>query len=312
MIETIEFIRPLWLLAIIPALLLWFFAKNTHASNWQNVIDKHLLPRLSQQRLMTKNYANFLLPILLVLTIIALSGLSFFKQNTPVYQAQKTTLIMLDASPSMNADDVAPSRLKRGIILIKQFLTQDDGQTMLMAFSGEPYLISPSSIDDKPLLNLLQGFDINTLPNSGSRLDLALEYAHQLLTKKNISVNILLLSDAQNVSSKALQIAKKMGRKISVIAISQAKTAEFEYQGNRKSTTTNKRLLRLLSQSTGGLYQELNVKNIDNFIRFNTLNLFTQKAKQQNKKTSVAVDSGVYFAWILLPLFLLFFSRELK
>ncbi len=314
MIENITFIRPLWLLAIIPALLVWwFFAyKKTRASNWQNVIDEHLLPRLSRQQLVSQKRANFVLPILLVLTIVALSGLSFFKKNTPIYQPQKTTLIMLDASPSMSAKDVTPSRLKRGIVLIKQFLTVDDGRVMLMTFSGEPYLISPPSIDDKPLFNLLQGFSVDTLPNSGSRLDLAFKYANELLTKQNTRANILLLSDAQSVNSKAFEAAKEIGQKVSVIAISQEKTVEFEHQGVRQTTTTNKRLLRLLAESTGGLYQELNVGSIDNFIRFNTLNLFADKIKQENQKTSVAVDSGVYFLLLLLPLFLLFFSRELK
>ncbi|MBE8189583.1 MAG: VWA domain-containing protein [Candidatus Thioglobus sp.] len=309
----IEFIRPLWLLAIPLVLLVWWFFvyKNSHFSNWQNVIGKHLLPRISQQQ-STKNRTNFLLPILLILTIIGLSGLSFFQQNTPIYQEQKTTLIILDASPSMNATDVVPSRLKRGIVLIKQFLKIDTGRVMLMTFAAEPYLISPPSIDDKPLLNLLQGFNTQALPRGGSRLDLAFKYAAELLSKKNTNTNILLLTDAENVSSKAFQAAKDLGQKVSIIAISQAKTIEFEYQKIRQSTSTNKRLLRLLAQSTGGLYQELNVENVDNFVRFNASNLFANKVKQENQKASVAVDSGIYFALILLPLFLLFFSRELK
>ncbi len=314
MIETIELIRPLWLLAIIPTLLIWWFFsyKNTHVSNWQSVIDKNLLPRLSQQHLARQNLANFLLPILLVLTLIALSGVSFFKQNTPVYQQQKTTLIILDASPSMRAKDVAPSRLKRAILLIKQFLIQDVNQVMLMVFAAEPYLISPASTDDKPMLNLLQGLTVNSLPSPGSRLDLAFQYADELLTKKNIKANILLLSDAQNVASEALKSAKKLGQKISVIAISKAQTVEFEHAGKTQNTTTNKRLLRRLAESTGGLYQELNIGNIDNFVRFNVFDPFNNKVKQQNQQVSIAIDSGIYFVLILLPLFLLFFHQKLR
>ena len=314
MFEHIEFIRPRWLLAIIPALLFcWFFLReNSTFSNWQQVIEPHLLSRLAKQPLSAKSYNIFLLPSLLVLSIIALSGVSFFTQNKPVYEQQKTTLIILDASPSMNADDVVPSRLERAILLIKQFLAQDKNQTMLMAFAAEPYLISPPSIDDKPTLNLLQGFATDILPAAGSRLDLALKYAKILLTEQDTKADILLLTDAQNVSSAALKAAKQLGQKISIIAISKEQTVEFKHAGKNRKTTTNKRLLKLLAQSTDGLYQDLGVGNIDNFVLFNELASLSAKTKKKDKKTPVLVDNGAYIALLLLPLFLLFFAQRLR
>lgn len=313
MIESLYFIRPFWLLGIIPILLIWWFFvyKTPRSSNWQLVIDQHLLPRLGHP-LTHKFRLNFLLPSLLVLTILALSGVSFFKQETLVYQQQETTLIMLDSSPSMRAKDVVPSRLKRAILLIKQFLAQDKNRTLLIAFSAEPYLISPPSVDDKPLLNLLQGFNVDTLPSAGSRLDLALQYADDLLTKKNTKANILLLTDAQDVTNGAFQAAKKLGQKISVIAISKDSAVQFKYAGKTQATQTNKRLLKLLAQSTGGLYQDLSVGNIDNFLRFNAFDLFANQAKKSTKKVDIFIDSGIYFVLLVLPLFLLFFAWRLK
>ncbi len=312
MIENIDFIRPFWLLSVFPMGFIWWFFiyKNRARSNWEAVVDKHLLLRLSEQQFGNKPRGNLLLTLLL-LSIFALSGPSFFKKNIPIYQQQKIILIMLDASPSMNATDVTPSRLDRAILLVKQLLEQNQAQTMLMVFAAEPYLISPPSADDKPILNLLEGFSTNILPAPGSRLDLALEYANDLL-KEQENGNILLLTDAQNISANTFKIAEKMPAEVSIITIANKPNVEFKHNGKTQTTQTNKHLLKLLAQKTGGLYQQLNVNNIKNFLDFNKFSDLNNKSKKQGQKISVTIDNGIYFVLAVLPLFLLLFRRGTK
>ncbi len=308
-LANIHFIYPEWFLALIPLVVLWwFFAKNhKFTNNWQNIIDKHLLLKLSGSNSKQKKlkYLPLLVASILILSIFALSGPSFFQEKSPLYQLQKLQVVLLDASDSTYANDIKPSRFKRSILLIKQLLKQTkEGEIMLIAFSGEPYIISPPTNDKKPITNLLDGFNQKILPVSGQNLNLALKYTKNIISKyKNKSIDILLLTDDDIVGSASLKTAKQLyqqGFKLSVLSVSGDKDILINDNNINKANT---RLLQLLAKNGGGIYQKLSndVIDIKNYLNFTKQHL-AQKNKKNSKQIKTWVNSGIYLVFVLLVL----------
>ncbi len=313
-LANIHFIYPEWFLALIPLVVLWWFFVKNHRlnNNWQNIIDKHLLLKLSGSNKIQKKlkYLPLLVALVLILTVLALSGPSFFQKKSPLYQLEKLQVILLDASISTYADDIKPSRFKRSILLIKQLLKQTkEGETMLIAFSGEPYIISPPTSDAKPIINLLDGLTQNILPVGGQNLNLALKYSKEIIAKyKNKSIDILLLTDDNIVGSDSLETAKQLYQqdfRLSVLVVSGDKDITFN---NKNIVKANTRLLQLLAKNGGGIYQKLtnDVLDIKNYLNFTEQHLATNN-KQNTKQIKTWINSGIYLVFVLLLLVSLMF-----
>ncbi len=323
---ALHFIRPWWLLALIPAIgLLWlFYRANYQGNSWAGVIDahllKHLLPKVAQQ----KKKSIHGLSALLVLSIFGLSGPSLHKEISPVYQLEKLQVILLDASESTHTTDIKPSRFKRSVLLVRQLLKQHkEGEVMLVAFSGEPYVISPPTSDAKPILNLLEGLNQQTLPVTGSNLALALKYTQSLLKKyDNKQVDILLLTDEHQVGIESLNLAKTLNAdniRLSVLSVATDKAVPIrssngfakDSSGQIIVAKTNQTLLARLSNNGGGLYQALDndVANIERYLKFSQKNITDKSNKQKDKTSSKWVDSGIYIVLLLIPLLLILFRQ---
>ncbi len=329
-LTQLNFIRPWWLLVIAPVLVLlvffYRFAKNYN--QWNKVIDSRLLNYLMPNYKAQKAHKSLfsMLTLISVLAILALSGPSFWQQKTPIYALDKLQIILLDASVATLSTDVKPSRFERSLLLIRQLLKQQqEGQTMLIAFSGEPFVISPPTSDNKPILNLLDGLSPSTLPVSGFRLDLALSFTEQQLKKHpNKQVDILLLTGTDKVDSKSLTLAQTLanaGHHLSIIGVASDKRVPIlndkgllkNKDGSAVLTGINQRLLSLLANKGGGLYQLLDndVENIKRYVTFSKVRLINAQATKQQQKSVQWVDFGWYLSLMLLPLVWLLFKRGL-
>ena len=117
--HAFHFIRPNWLLAIIPlivlALLFRYFKRQR--SGWQQVLPNHLHnmllsgPELKSER--KRQLPRSLLVVAWLLSCIALAGPTWEKLPQPVYNVKHGSVVVLDMSLSMRATDIAPDRLTR-------------------------------------------------------------------------------------------------------------------------------------------------------------------------------------------------------
>ena len=112
--DDFHFLRPLWLLALpLGPLLAWAMWRRMHAGvQWRDVCDAHLLPHL----LVAPGGARGRLPYWLVtavttLALLALAGPAWERLEQPVYRSLNARAVVLDLSRSMDATDVAPTRL---------------------------------------------------------------------------------------------------------------------------------------------------------------------------------------------------------
>lgn len=145
--QHFHFIRPYWLLAIIPALVIgvYLLRANLNRGNWNGVIAQHLLPYLIDKPTNSRgiNPLIALIP-LWVIASIALAGPTWKKISQPLKQDLSAVVILWDLSPSMLAEDLKPSRAARAKYkLIDLFAKRQTGLSGLIAFAGEAHIVTP-------------------------------------------------------------------------------------------------------------------------------------------------------------------------
>jgi Ca-activated chloride channel family protein len=195
--DTFHFLRPEWLWGFLPLVGLLFFLarRKATAQLWESVCDAHLLPHV----LVGTTGAKSSSPIILLglgwtLALVALAGPVWSQLPQPVFRAESALVIVLDVSRSMDAQDLAPSRLTRAKHKILDILQlRKEGQTALVIFSGESFVVSPLTDDARTMKTLVQTLETNLMPVQGSRPDLALKRGNELLEQAGIPGGDLLL-----------------------------------------------------------------------------------------------------------------------
>lgn len=239
MIEQFHFLRPLWLLMIVPlAWLLWrYWHRQQRGGIWQSVCDPHLLPHLlMHQQGRTSRTPLLLLGSAGLLTILALAGPTWSKLPQPVYRNTAATVVLMNLSESMNAPDVTPSRLERAKLKLLDFLRrQREGQTALIAYTSEAYTVSPLTDDAATIESLVTALQTNIMPVQGNNLVAALNKADALLKQDGVyrGGRILLITDeagGKAARKRAAALARK-GRILSVLAVGTAQGAPITAPG---------------------------------------------------------------------------------
>jgi len=226
-IASFHFLRPYWLFMLLPlAWILWrYWRQRQQGGSWQAVCDAHLLPHL----LVGKHAPASRMPIVLlgiagVLATLALAGPVWSKLPQPVYHNNAATVVLLNLSDSMNSSDVTPSRLERAKLKLLDFLRrQREGQTALIAYAGEAYVVSPLTDDAATIESLVTSLDTTIMPVAGDHLSEALHKADALLDQDGVfkGGRVLLITDdaGDEHALKAARELEQKGRVLSVLAV---------------------------------------------------------------------------------------------
>ncbi len=229
-----HFIRPYWLLALIPlALLLWRLNRGNGAGRaWTGLVDPHLLRHLlSHESARVRRAPLLLLALGWLLAVLALAGPAWERLPTPVYQAQSYRVLVLDLSPSMNAQDLRPTRLAQARFEILNLLRRDtEGQTALLAYGSEPFVVSPLTTDTDTIAAQVPSLETTLLPvQGGRRTDLALRHAADLLRQAGAPEGeVILVSDGVDnpaAAGEAVRELNESGYRLSVLGMGTAKGA---------------------------------------------------------------------------------------
>lgn len=221
-----HFLRPEWLWGLLPlfGLFLLVARKGTTGQIWESVCDAHLLPHL----LVGTEGATRRLPLVLlgsgwIVAVCALAGPVWSQLPQPVFRAESALVMVLDLSRSMDAQDVAPSRLTRAKHKILDMLkARKEGQTALVVYAGESFVVSPLTNDANTIVTLVQSLETELMPLQGSRTDLALQKAHELLQHVGqASGDVLLLTDGEGdpATLKVVGELQSQGVRVSVLGI---------------------------------------------------------------------------------------------
>src|SRR5262245_41308826 len=199
MLEAFHFLRPWWLLAMVPtALLLALILRRERAEvQWGGVIAPHLLKHLVETPPgRWRIRPAWLVASGLALAIVALAGPSWRRELPPFVEDKAPLMIALDVSASMGQPDVAPTRLERAKQKIRDFLAARAGaRTGLIAYAGTAHLVMPLTDDRAVLEPFLAALAPGLMPVQGKNAAAALALATNLLATEPVAGTILVVAD---------------------------------------------------------------------------------------------------------------------
>ncbi|MCW9013729.1 MAG: VWA domain-containing protein [Gammaproteobacteria bacterium] len=318
MIEQFHFIRPSWLLALLPLLLLtWLLLrKKLFSRSWQSVIDPALLPHL----LIGKPGKNSRLPVMLffiggILAVIALAGPAWEKRPQPVFKKQSALVIALDLSLSMDATDIKPSRLARARHKISDILKfRKEGQTALIGYAGEAFTISPLTDDAATINSLVPSLSTELMPAQGSNISKALNRASELLKNAGISKgDILLITDDVDDADSTIDELTSQGHRLSILAIGTPDGAPIPsgnggFVKNASGAIVIPKLdaakLKAIASSGDGRFSRLTAsdKDIKHILGLLVASHTKKDSTETEMKTDVWREQGPWLLLLLMPL----------
>jgi Ca-activated chloride channel family protein len=213
--EGFHFLRPLWLLALagLP-LLFWLAARPARdLGDWRRVLDPELLPHLvldpGRER---RRRSGPWLAALWVVACVALAGPAWERIQDPVVEPQQARVLILSLSDSMLAADLAPNRLQRARMKLADLIAASRGwQLGLLVYAGDAFTVAPLTDDPRTLLAQVDALHPDLMPVQGSRLDLALQRAANLLRDAGFAGGDLVVL-ADDADSRAVAVAAGLAR----------------------------------------------------------------------------------------------------
>jgi Ca-activated chloride channel family protein len=199
-LADLHLLRPWWLLALLPALLLsWLWWRGRSDVAWRRVIAPHLLPHLlaggddADSRLRPMQ----LLALFWLIGVIALAGPAWQREPAPFTEQRPVLVIALYLGPSMLAEDIQPSRLQRAVHKVRDLLALRPGApTTLIAYAGSAHLVLPFTTDARLIEEFAAELSPELMPRPGNAVGEALALADRLLQQAQLAGSVLLITDA--------------------------------------------------------------------------------------------------------------------
>lgn len=326
-LANFQFLRPLWLLALVPAVLfiaaLWRL--NSSVTAWDRAIDKELLPYLLDR---SKN-ASQRTPLLLLLAVwvlssLALAGPVWEKLPQPVQKREDALVVVLDLSLSMFAPDHSPSRVDLAKRKLRDILAlRGEGQTALVVYAGDAHTVTPLTDDVVTIEALVPSLNPNIMPLFGSDPVSALELAIDLLTNTDGgSGKILLMTDGIAGYDEEQAIAELLdgtGNELLVMGIgteegAPIRTNDGNFLTDERGTIIvpklNKNLLSSLANRVGGRYHDIQLADSDLAYLLSDLNPLDDEALSEvEEEFDVWYEAGPWLLLLVLPLAAFAFRR---
>ena len=321
-----HWLRPAWLLAAIPAIILCIFLwrKKRNSHQWQQLIAPELLPFLIDGKTVhTKKSYIWVLLLAWIISCIAIAGPSWVKRPTPVEKNQNALVILLDLSYSMISEDIKPSRIARARLKIADILRdRKDGQTALVAYAGEAHTVTPISDDASTIVSLLSSMNPDIMPLQGSNTEDAVARGIQLLHDAGATQgDLLLITDGvvPEAFDKIQSLLASGKIRLNILGVGTTQPAPIpspnggflrDNAGAIITTQLNSTELNQLAQRVNGRYHEISNNNSDiNFLKPRELK-DEDKPKVQ-RDFDQWIDQGHWFVFLLLPIVLFCFRRGL-
>lgn len=194
-----HFLRPLWLL-LMPAALLIVFAWHRFSDprrRWRGVIAPHLLERL----IVDGGRGWRLRPVhgacaALVLIGLAAAGPAWEREPPPFTEDKAPMVVAIDLSRSMDAVDLAPTRLERGKQKVRDLMQLRAGsRTGLVVYAGTAHMVVPPTDDPQFMALYLDALDTGMMPRAGKNAAAALALADTLLARESAAGTVLFITD---------------------------------------------------------------------------------------------------------------------
>ncbi|MBY8080486.1 VWA domain-containing protein [Vibrio fluvialis] len=291
-LSQFHFLRPLWLLALVPLLVILYLRwKREESAQQLSFFPEHLRQALTlRQGGWSRQLPLKMLVVVVSIAVIICAGPTWQREASPFGEDSASLMVLLDSSESMLQKDVAPDRLTRGKQKISD-LTQarHGGKTGLIVFAGSAHVAMPLTSDNQVLKPYLAAINPEVMPVEGKATQRALSLLKQQIPPY-VGNTLLLVSDG--VSDAAIEA---FTRYFSDNPYQLLILATGNPQVESKAPLDMNSLQRL-AQSTGGDVITLTIDDSD----IQTLESKIERFRMlSNESTMPWQDEGY---WLILPL----------
>ncbi|MEI6433322.1 MAG: VWA domain-containing protein [Bacteroidota bacterium] len=269
MLKSITFANPgfLFLLALIPGLVVWYFYRRRQRSA---VIQMSSLEGFASVgnnfKIVVNQSLYFIRLIALTFLIIALARPQTSLSRQDISVEGIDLMIALDVSGSMLAMDFKPDRLEAAKDVASEFIDgRQNDRIGLVIFSGETFTQCPLTTDHAVLKNLFRDIHSGMIDDGTALGDGLATAVNRLKGSKAVSKVIILLTDGVNNMGSldprsAAEIAKLYGVRIYTVGIGTIGQAPypvqtpFGMQTQMMEVKIDEPLLKEIAQMTDGKY----------------------------------------------------------
>ena len=260
----------LWLLLVIPLLALvrfwgWRQRRRKLRKFGDPALLKELMPDVSKYRPTVKFW---MLQAALALLIVMLARPQMGTKISREKRNGIETIICLDISNSMLAQDVVPSRLQKSKMLVENLVDHFTNDKIgLIVFAGDAFVQLPITSDYVSAKMFLQSIDPSLIDLQGTDIARALTMATNSFTQQDkIGRAIILITDGEDHEGGALeaaQAAKKKGMNVFILGVGDTKGSPIpdgqggymrDGQGEVVMTALNEDMCQQVAQAGSGKY----------------------------------------------------------
>lgn len=261
----------LYLLVVIPILAIIRFvgyqSRKKRLRKFGNpTLLKELMPDVSRWRPSVKFW---LLQAALALLIIMLARP---QMGTKISHEKRTgieTIIAMDISNSMLAEDVAPSRLDRSKMIVENLVDKFSNDKIgLIVFAGDAFVQLPITSDYVSAKMFLSNIDPSMMATQGTDIAAAINMAtHSFTQDKEVGKAIVIITDGEDHEGGALEAAKAAkdaGMRVYVLGVGSTQGAPIpvpgtrdymrDNTGNTVMSALNDQMCREVAQAGGGAF----------------------------------------------------------
>ncbi len=293
-----------WPLGLALALALWplwrAVRRLAHGPGgpWRDLVDARLRPFvLASDEGRGRLGALALLALGGGLALAALAGIARPTVSEIAWRADAARVLVVDLSPAMEPDGVAPSPMERTRLKLLDLLAAlPSGQTALIAYAEEPYLVAPLTTDAATIALLVPELGPDAVPVAGNEPERALRMAADVLERSGASARDLVwitsaIPDAEMLE--ALGERFGTGLRASILHVG-------EDGGG---------VLTRFTESTGGRYLAMTADAVD-VEALTALLAETGPLVAEGRRAGLGVrELGPWLVLLLLPLAALAFRR---
>lgn len=260
----------LYLLALIPVLaIVRFFMVRGRKRKQRRFGDVALLAQLMPDVSRWRPAVKFwLLQAALAMVILMIARP---QMGTKVSNEKRTgieTVIAMDISNSMRAEDVEPSRLTRAKMMVENLVDNfTDDKIALIVFAGDAFVQLPITSDFVSAKMFLGDIEPSMIATQGTDIARAIDMAsHSFTQQEGVGKAIIVITDGEDHEGgavEAAQEAKKKGHRVYVLGIGSPNGSPVpdgqggymkDNTGNTVMSALNEDMCKQVAQAGGGAY----------------------------------------------------------
>ncbi len=275
-----------------------------------------MMPEASRHRPQLKFWLTF---TALCFMVLLLARPQFGTKVETVKRQGIETVIALDISNSMMAQDVAPNRLERSKNVISRLVDGfEDDKVGLIVFAGDAFIQLPITNDFISAKLFLESISPSLITRQGTNIKAAIDMGTRSFTpREGVGKAIIIITDGENHEGGAVEAAKAAAEKGMMVYVMGVGTPEGapipegrgndfrrDKEGNVIVTKLNEQMCQEIAAAGNGVYIRID----------NTGNAQKILQKEVDKLAKADLDTAVYsehdeqfqvMAWIAFVLLLL-------